>query len=258
MKFNRFIKFFLILLLFIFTVLPTFSNLVLSADLSSMISQRIENYTVQLDIQDKIFVTQSFFIKNEINKPVVPGFAKLMLFEGAVPTDIIVNIDGSVKRIDNFELIDGKPAIYYDIWQPISPGKRLEVKVSFTLDDVIKKGIIFENLDFQIGQFLIPINSAELIFKIPKSKYISYSSPNYFRFEKVKESRYYHYNIRPDTKVSIELSPIPLPTLPFHAYWLWSGFALIGLLYFAVQVKRMFSRINDDSKNILKENMKEN
>lgn len=224
-----------------------FSVTVLAADVPGAINQKITDYKVTLEITDKVHVVQSFYIESLSEKPIVPGFAKLTLFSGADPQNIQVDIDGSVKILEKYELLEGKPVIYYDIWRPISPGEKLKVSVSFDLADFVKKGIFFQELDFELGRLVVPVDSATLYLKLPKDKYVSFSDPKYVSSGIIGEFKTYEYNIAPGSMVSAEYSSIPLPTLPFNGYWIWSGFAAICLMYFVVQAIKVVLHIKTNA-----------
>lgn len=215
----------------------------LAADVPGAVNQKITDYKITLEVTDKVHVTQSFYIESLSEKPIVPGFAKLTLFSGANPTSILVDIDGSVKELETFELVDGKPVIYYDVWRPISPGEKLKVSVSFDLADFVKKGIFFQELEFELGTLVVPVDSAALYLKLPKEKYVSFSDPKYKSSGIIGDFKTYEYEISPGSRISAEYSSIPLPTLPFNGYWIWSGFALICLLYFVVQAVKVVLHI---------------
>lgn len=204
-------------------------------------NQKLKDYTVELTIQDKVFVEQSFKVVSTSSKPIVPGYAKLVLFEGADPKNIVVNIGGSIKRLDDYELVENKPVIYYDIWRPLSQGEELEVIVNFELENFVQSGLLFQEIDFQIGQLMIPVEEAKFRLKLPSNKYVSYSKPSYSsKFKEVntdnRNFKVYEYDITPNSKINAEFSFIPLPTLPMHGYWLWAGFALVCMIYFLIQV----------------------
>lgn len=234
---------FFVLFSLVLSLLIVSSLSVFAADVPGAINQKITDYKITLEVSGKVHVIQSFYIESLSEKPIVPGFAKLTLFSGADPKNIVVDIDGSIKQLENYELVEGRPVIYYDVWRPISPGEKLKVSVSFDLENFIKKGIFFQELEFELGSLVVPVDSAAFYLKLPKDKYVSFSDPKYISSGVIGEFKTYEYQIVPGSRVNAEFSSIPLPTLPFNGYWIWSGFAVICLMYFVVQAIKVVLHI---------------
>ncbi|MBN2880916.1 hypothetical protein JXM83_02580 [Candidatus Woesearchaeota archaeon] len=223
------LKFFLFLFVFLVSIV--------SVSAIELTNQKLENYGINIEVLDgKVHVSQSFDVVSTSDKPIVPGYAKLTLFEGADPQNIIVSIGGSTKQLDTYELVDGKPVIYYDIWRPLSSGERLSVAVSFDLDDFVKTGILFQEINFEIGQLMIPVDMAKFTLKIPSGKHLTFNAPKYDAKYKLDDGIVYEYNVNPGASINAEFSSVPLPTLPFNGYWIWAIFAMMCLVYFLMQV----------------------
>jgi hypothetical protein len=220
------------------------STTVMAAELkhipAKMLLQRLDNYVVDLQMKDDktVHVTQSFDIVSRHKDPIIPGRAKLVLYNGINPRNIRANIGGSRKDIPSQDVIeeDGNNVIYYEVWRPITPGERLTIQVDFDAD-IDAKGFLFKQLDISFGEPELPIDKMVFSLRLPPGKTITFADPELttksknsgtIEFESPGENN--------EASLTVEYSTLPLPTLPFHGYWLWLIMVFMSLALFLVKM----------------------
>lgn len=215
---------------------------------AKMLLQRLDNYIVSLKMinDNTVHVTQSFDIVSRHKDPIIPGRAKLILYNGINPRNIKANIGGSMKDIPARDVIeeDGNNVIYYEIWRPITPGERLNIQVDFETD-IITKGFLFKQLDMKFGEPELPIDKMVFSLTLPQGKRITFAEPELTA--KGKNSGTIEFEApgaNNEAALTVEYSSLPLPTLPFHGYWLWMILVIMSLALFFIRM------INKDRFNI--------
>lgn len=229
---------------FLFILVLSMSAFVEGAELkripTKMLLQSLDNYVVDLRMKnDKtVHVTQSFDIVSRHKDPIIPGRAKLVLYNGVNPRNVQVNVGGSIKNVKQRDIIeeDGNNVIYYEIWRPISPKERLNIEVNFDTD-INAEGFLFKQLDLKFGEPELPVDKMVFSLQLPPGKTITYSDPELT--EKKDGSGTMVFN-KPgednQASLTVEYSSLPLPTLPFHGYWLWLLLVLVSFAMFLVRL----------------------
>ncbi|MFP4111836.1 MAG: hypothetical protein ACLFUO_02465 [Candidatus Woesearchaeota archaeon] len=228
-----------ILMLLVVSTIPVDAAEPVQRRTAKMLLQSLDNYVVTVDMKNEkeVTVSQSFDIVSRHKDPIIPGRAKLVLYNGINPQNIRANIGGSYRDISPDEVIleDGNNVIYYEIWRPIAPGERLNIDVTFDTE-VDAKGFLFKQLDLKFGEPELPIDKMVFTLNLPRGKRITYSDPGLtersansgtIEFESPGEDN--------QASLTVEYSSLPLPVLPFHGYWLWLLLVLASLVLFLVR-----------------------
>jgi hypothetical protein len=203
-----------------------------------------EDYNVTLKVyEDNTHVTEELTIKNVIDKPVVPGYGYISLssesgspFLGmSVPfTESVraMQISDFSARLDDGTVIndvqvfstDNATIIKYGFWIPIMPGQSRTIILEYATNDIVKKGIIFDEVTYSIQPSSIPIKNAKVEADID-GKHVSYSN---FPAKKNGDTTIWTKNdiINDPWKLNFEYGDLPLPDLPFK----WSH-ALMVLIF---------------------------
>ena len=230
-----------LLLIFVLVILLNNSMIVeaLERRPAKMLLQRLDNYVVDVTLVDEqtAHIIQSFDIVSRHKEPIIPGRAKVVLMGGINPRNIRVNIGGSMKDVSEQDLIeeDDGAVIYYEIWRPIAPGERLNIQIIFDTDIKIE-GFLFKQLDMNFGEPELPIDKMVFSLTLPPGMSITYADPALSKKEANTGRIEFETPIQGnDARVSIEYSFLPIPTLPFHGYWLWLGLVIMSLILFIIK-----------------------
>ncbi len=224
---------------FRYAVIVLFAVLLSSAIFTSAILpgeelEQLENYTISVSLNNdgSAHIIHSFEVVNIATEPIVPGRARLILSQNIQPTNIVVDLAGARKLItdEKVQLKDDKVTINYEIWRPLLPGERIKVTIDFDSQDIVKKGIMFSQLDLELSEFDLPVQTITFLITPPEGKRITYANQ---KEAVVKEGKaeivYDKVPANRPHAVSIEYSSLPLPLLSFHGYWLWLILLLIPL-----------------------------
>lgn len=244
---KRLILFFMLFMLFL-----SVASTAYEPQRSKMRLQTLDNYVVTLNIdgEDNARITQSFDIVNRHREPIIPGRAKLVLFGGLDPEDIVISIGGSRRMIseENVILEDGNNVIYYEIWRPIDPRERLTVEVNFN-SEVDPQGLMFKQLSLNFGEPDVEIEKMALSVSFPANNRLTYSNlgtsmidGNSVLIEIPSE-----FVNNEDESIVVEYSSLPLPVMPFNGYWLW---LLLIVMSAGIMMMKIFSRREVGSKNV--------
>lgn len=225
------------------------SNVAFAAEIQptqmKMQLQTLDNYivTLKMSAESSATITQSFDIVNRYKEPIIPGRAKLVLFSGINPTNIVVSIGGSQKLLSEDDVIeeDGNKVIYYEIWRPITRNERLTVEVKF--DTFLEpQGILFKQLNLNFGEPEIRIEKMIFNLILPSGNHITFSEPNVIENNgnsvviEIPANLIKKYQ---SEAIDVEYSVLPLPLMPFHGYWLW---LLLIIMSAGIALMRILSR----------------
>ncbi len=206
---------------------------------------------VHLDIGDTTHVTRTLVIKNEIDRPIVPGIITLELQKQspekigpvAIPFTTVVRplkvMNAKARMGDGTEIKDVKVTetnnstiIQYGAWVPIEPKQTLTVILEYDSPDIVEKGLLFSTLEYPFTSSSIPVEKAIVETSI-KNGYVTYSSEkptingNAYVWEKP--------SLGMDSwDVAIEYSILPLPLLPISGSTLLWGIILLACLAWVV------------------------
>ncbi|MFW5852405.1 MAG: hypothetical protein ACOCUR_00065 [Nanoarchaeota archaeon] len=241
----------LILFFMLFMLSLSIASTAYEPQRSKMRLQTLDNYVVTLNIdgEDNAKITQSFDIVNRHREPIIPGRAKLVLFGGLDPEDIVISIGGSRRMIseENVILEDGNNVIYYEIWRPIDPLERLNVEVNFN-SEVDPQGLMFKQLNLNFGEPDVEIEKMALSVSFPANNRLTYSNLGTSKIDgnSVLIEIPSEFVNNEDESILVEYSSLPLPVMPFNGYWLW---LLLIVMSAGIMMMKIFSRREVGSKN---------
>lgn len=206
---------------------------------------------VHLDIGDTTHVTRTLVIKNEIDKPIVPGIITIVLQKQtpekigpvAIPFTSVVKplkvMNVKARMGDGAEIKDVKVTetenstiIQYGAWVPIEPKQTLTVILEYDSPDIVEKGLLFSTLQYPFTSSSIPVEKAIIETSI-KSGHITYSSEK----PTINGNTYVYENSSLGMNswgVALEYSILPLPLLPISGSTLLWGIILLACLIWVV------------------------
>lgn len=200
----------------------------------------IKEMKVSVFVTDKAHVKYEITLKNNIDKPIVPGISELRLqkventkllffyipigeHRKAVEVENLRAYSGNLNFKASVEHFEDYTTIYYEIWYPIEPYGEKNVIIEFD-SDLVDHGLIFKSLTIPVGG---DIDVKKLDLDIKSDWKLCYfeggvnSVPaNHIAF------------------VTAEFSILPLPLLPFRGYVLFWGFLLMVTAVLAVVLMR--------------------
>jgi hypothetical protein len=203
-----------------------------------------EHYNVKLDVNNEdIHVTEELTIKNVIDKTIVPGYGYITLStESAsqvlgipVPftkstkameiSDVSVRLDdGTVINDVEVSSNENQTTIKYGFWVPVMPRESRTITIEYTTYDIIKKGLVFDEITYSIQPSSIPIENARIEADV-NGKHVSYS--NYPALNTNDTIIWTKKDIDGNIwELNFEYGPLPLPNLPLK----WSQIILIMIL----------------------------
>ncbi len=231
-------KLFFVLFIATIMILNFVPAYALEQNSAKMLLQKLDNYVVDITVvNDKtVHVIQGFDIVSQHKDSIIPGRAKLVLYNGMNPRNAVANIGGSRKDISSQDIIeeDGNKVIYYEIWRPIAPGESLPIQIEFDTD-LTAKGFLFKQMNLNFGEPELEINKMFFILNLPEKYGVTYSEPALTSSDGQKYIIEFD-NVNHEESVVVEYSPLPLPVLPFHGYWLWLTLVIISLGLFAYRI----------------------
>ncbi len=178
---------------------------------------------VTLDKEGNAHVSIRGKMVNSAKVPVVPGYGYVNLtIEPSRVSNLRAKVSG--KEVEAVKL---KDRIRYTIWQPISPGKGIEVEISFTVGQAVSKGILFHEFRMPISRFSTRVEGATVSVKVPPGTYVTYVKPR-----PVSISTTVTWRLGNSTEyLELEYSPIPMPVMPVKAYLVfWPILAFLFIL----------------------------
>lgn len=189
------------------------------------------NVTIKVDSATS-HVTEELTIKNVIDKPIVPGYGYISLNkeertgfmglpliskkdtrglevrnvsakldDGSQITDVLVKEDGNVTTIR------------YGFWVPVMPSESRTITIRYTTDDIVKKGLFFDDITYEVQPSSIPIENSMIQADLGEGRYILYSScpPESTNDTVIWDCSNFKDGI---WKLDFEYSTLPLPRLP--------------------------------------------
>lgn len=204
---------------------------------------------VHLDIYDTTHVTRTLVIKNEIDKPIVPGVITLVLqkqspekigpvsipFTSVVKPLKVMNVtarmgDGAAITDVKVTETENSTIIQYGAWVPIEPKQTLTVILEYDSPDIVEKGLLFSTLQYPFTSSSIPVEKAVVETSIKNGR-VTYSSekPAAYGSTCVWEKSQLGMD---SWGVALEYSMLPLPLLPISGgTLLWGLILLICLIW---------------------------
>ncbi len=180
--------------------------------------------------------------KNTANVHVVPGYGIINISckeTGFTLSPFIKGSSLTVKKVsaENPETKQEKEAIVlrskgnvavrYSLWDPIEPNGEYPFQVTLMVRGIVAEGLIFNELNFEIGPFSSEIKNGEIILHLPRGYHFTYSSKQLVHGGTLKIT-----NFEPGEriKVNCEFSKFPFPLLPLQGYILfWCTILLTGI-----------------------------
>jgi hypothetical protein len=235
----------ILVLMILLMVLPAYA----ANDFNNM--GNLREYEVQSSLGGGTMkIVQSFKVVNNLDEPIIPGRAKMILFNAIEPKNIYVNIGGSTINVQPTKDELGRNVIYYDIWQPVLKEQPLSVRIEFDTDSFVQKGLLFKELSMTMGQPDIRIEDLTFSIVVPSNYYVTYTNPRPASIDGNKVSFFFpKLDVDKEVTVNVEYSFIPLPLLPVHGYWLYMiiiFIALLVLLYNLIRKTRHYKKLSLD------------
>ncbi len=194
------------------------------------------NVTIKVD-SSTVHVTEELTIKNVIDKPVVPGYGYLSLSKeessgflglpilskgitrGLEVRNVSAKLDDGSQIEDVLVREEGNvTTIRYGFWIPVMPGESRTVTIEYVTDDIIDRGLLFDQIKYTVQPSSIPIEKALIRADLGGDRHVSYSScPP----ESTGDTVIWNCSdIKNDIwKLDFEYSALPLPCLPIK----WSN-----------------------------------
>lgn len=206
-----------------------------------------DHYNVSIRVDSKTaHVTEELSINNIINKPIVPGYGYITLSKednstfmglpfsskdntkGLEIRDVSAKLDDGTRISD--VLVEEEPnvtTIKYGLWIPIIPGESRKITIEYTTDDIVEKGLLFDDITYTVQPSSIPIENARIQAQLGDNKHVSYSSQPpistddtiNWECRDLKDEKY---------QLDFEYSILPLPRLPLK--WANIGWGLIFVI----------------------------
>jgi hypothetical protein len=190
-----------------------------------------EHYNVTLTVHhDGTQVTEELTIRNIIDKTIVPGYGYITLstespsrifglplpFTGNTQamqiSDISVKLDdGTIINDIEVSTTENETTIKYGFWIPVMPGESRTITIDYITDDIVKNGLIFDQISYSIQPSSIPIENARIEADV-NGKHVSYSN---YPFLKTDDTTVWTNNdIDADTwELELEYGSLPLPNM---------------------------------------------
>jgi len=208
-----------------------------------------ENYNVTIEVDSTTtHVTEELTIKNVIDKAVVPGYGYITLSKEQSSNLLGISIPFTEKlqgmeisevsaRLDDGSVItdilvteeDDITTIRYGFWTPVMPGQSRTIIIEYTTDDIIDKGILFDDITYMIQPSSIPIENAIIEADID-GKHVSYSDSQSMKTD--DKIIWTNGDINDNGwELNFEYGTLPLPDLPvkWSQIFFFLMFGIIGI-----------------------------
>lgn len=222
-----------------------------AADQPLVVVETFKEDRVRLDIGDTAHVTRTLVIKNQIDKPIVPGMITLVLqkqspdkigplsipFTSSIKPVNVTNArakmgDGTVINDVKVTESENSTTIQYGAWVPIEPNQTLTVILEYDSPDIVEKGLLFNTVQYPFTSSSIPVEKA-IVETAINGGHVTYASEppaingNTYVWEKPQLGM-------GSWGVALEYSILPLPLLPISGGTLiWGLFLFLCLLWVA-------------------------
>lgn len=232
------------------------------ADAAVVNTESFSKYQVDIDLHEDgmAHITKTIVIKNEINKPIVPGIAYLKVFKqkesrflGLWTTSINnvpLRVENLVVRDENNNVLSSETkieqnisTISFSVWTPIPPYQNYTVRIEYDTRDLVETGILFSEVSYPLPASSIPIKRKVISVKIPDGTSLSYATA-----PRTEDGRLVWSTSDPDASfvaADLEYTKIPFVTLPVHGslvFWLTVLVVVIVYLIGFENVKGMLSK----------------
>ncbi len=207
------------------------------------------NIEIELDGDGSATFTIHVVLRNDGRVPVVPGYGMIVVggvaqrrvlglpLPGSSPQNVSLEIlyGKDLTRGTEIEVVplpgeNGSVKVRYSLWQPLRPGQSEEFVFSFTVHNAVATGVLFDEFSLEIGPFSSDVERGSLKIIPPSGTKITYVSPRPSSLSGSVEWQIDGLKSGTPITIQVELSSLPLPTLPARGYMLVWGAAILVLL----------------------------
>ncbi|NOZ59211.1 MAG: hypothetical protein GXO66_06520 [Euryarchaeota archaeon] len=202
----------------------------------------ISNYTLEVNVNEKVHVKNTITVKNLIGSPIVPGIGELRLQKRSPAKVLFFSIpfteNSQPVRLEGVRAYTGDgreipvnvsdegdyTKITYEIWYPIEPGQEFTFTVEYESEDLAERGILFRDISIPVGSDM-EIQSITAKFRSSWKAVYTGEAP---RSLPAGGIAFY----------TAEFSPLPLPTIGIRwSVFLWSLVLLLSLVVLTYVIK---------------------
>ncbi len=179
--------------------------------------------TVNMTSPTIAHITKKIVIRNIIDRDIVPGYAYLYLskipatFYGKPSNERkavnVMNLrartDTGIKLETSLKSNTTTTIIRYGIWLPLAPNETITVYLSYDIEGIADRGILFYNVVAPLESSSIPIRKYDIEVIPPKGYFVSYA-PDGKKVPMSSEKAY----LWSDKSAIMQYSRIPMVPLP--------------------------------------------